>query len=271
MIKRIINNLKKPHKIPYKLISKIKFIINKKKYNKEFYENQQNQIFDKLNLDRNLGLKKLNRIKEKHSFLNELEMRSEHQVLFSSLSCSTKLDINEILEIGTFDGSNAFLFSLLFENSNIETIDLESNQDDFKNFYERKNNISKFIEVRNQNLLRSNKINFREINSINLINYKKKYDLIWIDGAHGYPVVCMDILNSIKLIRAGGYIICDDIHVNSINSDKMYRSNAGNETLNELKKEGIINFNLIFKRLDAENNCLEENRKFIAIVSLTTS
>ena len=198
-------------------------------------------------------------------------MRSEHQVLFSSLSCSTKLDINEILEIGTFDGSNAFLFSLLFENSNIETIDLESNQDDFKNFYERKNNISKFIEARNQNLLRSNKINFREINSINLINYKKKYDLIWIDGAHGYPVVCMDILNSIKLIRAGGYIICDDVHVNSINSDKMYRSNAGNETLNELKKEGIINFDLIFKRLDAENNCLEENRKFIAIVSLTTS
>ena len=98
-----------------------------------------------------------------------------------------------------------------------------------------------------------------------------KYDLIWIDGAHGYPVVCMDILNSIKLIRAGGYIICDDIYINSINSDKMYRSNAGNETLNELKKEGIINFDLIFKRLDAENNCLEENRKFIAIVSLTTS
>ena len=198
-------------------------------------------------------------------------MRSEHQVLFSSLSCNSKLDINEILEIGTFDASNAFLFSLLFENSNIETIDLESNQDDFKNFYERKENFNRFVEIRNQNLLRSNKINFREINSINLINYKKKYDLIWIDGAHGYPVVCMDILNSIKLIRAGGYIICDDIHVNSINSDKMYRSNAGNETLNELKKEGIINFDLIFKRLDAENNCLEENRKFIAIVSLTTS
>ena len=57
MIKRILNNLKKPHKIPYKFLSKIEFAINKKRYNKDFYENQQNEIFKKLNLDRNLGLK----------------------------------------------------------------------------------------------------------------------------------------------------------------------------------------------------------------------
>ena len=173
MINRILNNIKTPHKIPYKLISKIKFSINKKKYNKEFFENQQNDIFNKLDFDRPLGLEKLNKIKEKYNFLNEDEMKSEHQVLFSSLSCSLKFHINEILEIGTFEGANAFLLSLLFENSNIETIDLESDKDDFKNFYNRKNNINKFIEKRNNNLSRNKKIKFKEINSIKLINYKK--------------------------------------------------------------------------------------------------
>ena len=40
-----------------------------------------------------------------------------------------------ILEIGTFDGANALLLSKLFENSKIETIDLNSSEDDFQNFY----------------------------------------------------------------------------------------------------------------------------------------
>ena len=40
------------------------------------------------------------------------------------------------------------------------------------------------------------------------------------------------------------------------------------EVLRELKEEGIINFDLIYKRLDANNNCLEKERKFVAVVSL---
>ena len=34
-------------------------------------------------------------------------------------------------------------------------------------------------------------IKFEELNSLNLINYKEKFDLIWIDGAHGYPVLIL--------------------------------------------------------------------------------
>ena len=224
MIKNFLNNIKTPHRIPGKLLSKIEFIINK-----------QNQIFKRLNLDRDLGLKKLNEIKGDHKILNR-STSSEHEVIFSSLSCNSNIHINEILEIGTYDGANAFLLSLLFKNSNIETIDLESNKDDFVNFYNRKNNINKFLDLRNSFISKDNRINFKEINSVNLINYKKKYDLIWIDGAHGYPVVCMDILNSIKLIKDQGIIVCDDIYINSIDNHKMYWSSASYETLNELKK-----------------------------------
>ena len=45
----------------------------------------------------------------------------------------------------------------------------------------------------------------------------------------------------------------------------MYNSVAAFETLVELKKENIIDLELIYKRLGVENNCDEKNRKFVAI------
>jgi len=57
------------------------------------------------------------------------------------------------------------------------------------------------IKYRNNILKKSKSIKFLEKNSINLINANKKYDLIWIDGAHGYPVVCADIINSLHLLN----------------------------------------------------------------------
>ena len=47
----------------------------------------------------------------------------------------------------------------------------------------------------------------------------------------------------------------------------MYRSIATYETLNELKKQDLINFRLIYKRLSPHHNCIENKRKFVAIVS----
>jgi hypothetical protein len=61
--------------------------------------------------------------------------------------------------------------------------------------------------------------------------------------------------------------MCDDIYVNLpiSTSDKMYNSIASYETLSLLKKEKLINLELIYKRLDASANCLVNERKFIAI------
>ena len=86
-----------------------------------------------------------------------------------------------------------------------------------------------------------------------------------IGGAHGYPVVCMDIINSLRLLNNDGLIMCDDIYVNKIKSDRMYNSNAAFETINELANEKIIEYKLIYKRLDIENNFNKDKRKFIAI------
>ena len=50
------------------------------------------------------------------------------------------------------------------------------------------------------------------------------------------------------------------------NSDNMYHSIASYETLNELKKQNVINFTLVYKRINKKNNCIESKRKFVAIV-----
>ena len=270
LLLKIIRNLIRPHKIPKKIFYKLNYYFNYKKYNQNFFEKEQNDIFKYFGLNREEGIKKLTLIKKDLDFKSrDSEMSSEHEVIFSSLSLSKNKSIIDILEIGTFDGFNALLLSNLFPNSNIDTIDLPENDDDFINFYNRKNNISKFIQDRNIILSKNKNINFFPFNSLKLLNHKKKYDLIWIDGAHGYPVVCIDIINSLHILKENGLILCDDVFLglNQSNSDTMYSSIATYETLNELKKQNLINFRLVYKRLNAEYNCIENNRKFIAIVS----
>tara|TARA_B100000963_G_C22575767_1_gene648331 strand:- start:249 stop:1076 length:828 start_codon:yes stop_codon:yes gene_type:complete len=267
---KIIRNLIRPHKIPKKIFNKLNYYFNYKKYNQNFFENEQNEIFKYFSLNREEGIKKLSLIKKDLDFKSrDSGMSSEHEVIFSSLSLSKNISITDILEIGTFDGFNALLLSNLFPNSNIDTIDLPENDGDFINFYNRKDNISKFIQDRNIILSKNKNIHFLPLNSLKLLNHKKKYDLIWIDGAHGYPIVCIDIINSLHILKENGLILCDDVfqELNQSNSDKMYSSIATYETLNELKKQNLVDFRLVYKRLDAEYNCIENTRQFIAIVS----
>ena len=268
--KKIINNFSRPHKIPIKILNKINLYFSYKKYNQNSFEEEQNRIFDHLGLNRYEGIKKLELIKKDLGFdLRNSEMSTEHEVIFSSLSLSKNKSFTNILEIGTFDGFNSLLLSNLFPDSNIDTIDLSETDDDFVNFYNRKDDINKFIQDRNIILSKNKNINFSPLNSLKLLNYKKKYDLIWIDGAHGYPLVCIDIINSLHILKENGLILCDDVYLklNQSNSDIMYSSIATYETLNELKKQDLINFRLIYKRLSAEHNCIENTRKFVAIVS----
>lgn len=270
LLKKTLNNLARPHKIPKEILSRINYFFSFKKYNQNFFEREQNEIFEHFGLNRQEGIKKLTLMKKDLDFkLRNSEMSSEHEVIFSSLSLNKKKIFADILEIGTFDGFNSLLLSNLFPNCNIDTIDLSKTDDDFTNFYNRKDNTSKFIQDRDIILSKNKNINFFPLNSLKLLNYKKKYDLIWIDGAHGYPVVCIDIINSLHILKKDGLILCDDVHLklNQSNSDTMYSSIATYETLNELKKQKLINFRLIYKRLIAKYNCMENTRKFIAIVS----
>ena len=173
IFKRIILNLKKPQKIPCKLINKLNFYYKKYTYSQKIFESEQNKIFKKLKLNRKKGIEKLDNIKKKFKFFSDREMSSEHEVLFSSISLSEDINVFNILEIGTFDGINSFLLSQLFPKAKIDTIDLPADDDDFKNFYGRNKKIKYFINNRNKILLKSNKITFKEMHSLKLINEKK--------------------------------------------------------------------------------------------------
>tara|TARA_B100001063_G_C16683834_1_gene513289 strand:- start:134 stop:967 length:834 start_codon:yes stop_codon:yes gene_type:complete len=271
LIKKFFNNLIRPHKVPKKLLTKLDYYFKYKEYNKVLFENEQNDFFNHYGLNRNKGVENL-KFKKKELAKNfdiNRGMGSEHEVFFSSLSLKSDRSITEILEIGTFDGFNAILLSKLFTAANIDTIDLPENDEDFINFYNRKNQVSKFIQDRDDILSENKNIKFYTLNSLKLLNHKKKYDLIWIDGAHGYPIVCIDIINSLHLLNENGIIVCDDVHkdLTQIGSDRMYNSVASYETLNELNKENLIQFKLIYKRLDPKSNCIESERKFLAIVT----
>ena len=267
MINQIIDNLTKPHLIPTKIINAIRLNKFKKKYNVRIYEDDQNIKFDKLNLNREKGIFKLNELKQQNSVLNRA-MSSEHETLFSSISILKKDEVLNILEIGTHDGVNSYLLSMLFDNSKIKTIDLKNEDYDFQNSYNRKENFLNFITERDKVIHRRENIFFKEQNSLNLINSKEKYDLIWVDGSHGYPTACIDIINSLKLINDNGLILCDDVYVDKPkNQDKTYRSIATFETISALKKEKLINYHLIYKRLDPLHNCDPSKRKLIAVIN----
>ena len=51
------------------------------------------------------------------------------------------------------------------------------------------------------------------MNSVKLIGEKDKFDLIWVDGAHGNPIVTIDIINSFNILNAEGLIMCDDVWI----------------------------------------------------------
>lgn len=142
-------------------------------------------------------------------------------------SISQVFEIKRILEIGTYDGQNARYLSILFPQAEIETMDLSEDDPLFINSYNRNdpNFLSKFLEEREANHTASKMITFTRLNSLGLVNYESKsYDLIWIDGAHGYPIVAIDIANSVRLLRDGGVLLCDDVWVgrNADVSDFMY-------------------------------------------------
>lgn len=240
----------------------------KSKYDKEKYELEQTDFFHELGLDREAALIKLEQIKKQNSFFNR-GMSSEHEVLFSAISLTYQKDVKNILEIGTYDGVNSYLLSSLFENSEIQTIDLPDSDRNFKQTYNRDNNLKNFIATRNNIISKKSNIKFRQINSIQLVKQSEKFDLIWIDGAHGYPVVSIDIINSLRLLNKNGIIMCDDVFImQPDNQDSVYRSIATYETLEALKNEKIISLNLIYKRLDALNNCDPRIRKYISYVKM---
>ena len=38
-----------------------------------------------------------------------------------------------------------------------------------------------------------------------------QFDLVFVDGGHGYDIVRGDVVASLRLLRPGGLVVCDDV------------------------------------------------------------
>jgi len=228
--------------------------------------------YKKCNLEhnRNKNIKYLDNILESLGFNKYSEMDglySEHLIIFAALAKSDYI-INNILEIGTHNGRTSTILSKLFPKANITTIDLEDNDPIFKNTYNRNKNLKLFIKNRNKLITKQKNINFLQINSLKLSIAKIKIpeqDLIWVDGAHGYPIVSADITNSINLMNNKSILMCDDIWKKTRRNDNMYVSKAGYETLLSFDKAKIIKTYFFRKRIGKKFN---GNYKFVSFSKL---
>lgn len=199
----------------------------------------------KVNLCHESGKKIISDLTDKNRFKFETStnMKSNHWEFFASISAKNDTSAyDRVLEIGTYDGKTTTVLATLFPNCEIMTIDLQDNDTSFKNSYNREHDVANFIDQRNRLLGGySNIIPIRE-NSFSLTFLENvQFDLIWVDGAHGYPTITSDIINAYRLLKPNGFLLVDDVITeNLVDSDATYLSVGAYETLKQLSQLGAF-------------------------------
>ena len=118
-------------------------------------------------------------------------------------------NINEILEIGSYEGRSAIFFLNYFKDSKITCIDtwFGSDEHDKKIFVEIEKNFLRNVET----YINSDRLKYQKISSNDFFNKNtKKYDLIFLDGDHSFDQVFLDANNAWQCLNVNGYLIFDD-------------------------------------------------------------
>jgi SAM-dependent methyltransferase len=198
-------------------------------------------------------------------------MWSDHLVYFSGLGLSG-FSPKKILEVGTFKGETSRILSEIFPNSLVKTLDLSKSDMEHKKIYSYAlNSKIDVFEHRSNNINNIKNIEFMEMDSLNLINFQEEFDLIWLDGAHGYPIAAIDFANCIRLLSPNGRLVCDDVYLRVFREDPNYFSMAMFDCLRVFKEANLIDFKLILKRTELEFNFWKNQKKFVAIVEKFTT
>ena len=199
---------------------------------------------------------------------------SWHYHLFTGLKQYFGNKKINILEIGTHRGNFSNFISKVYSESQIITIDLDENDNQFVNYFDRglKKKLDELLKLRKKNLDRKN-IKFIKLNSLNIKKYfDKKFDLIWVDGDHLNPQVTIDIINSLDLLNNDGIICTDDVIMDIKFKKSKYLSNEGFITLKHLEDNGLIKNYYLNKRVRLKNanlkkyvsvSTFKDNSKFI--------
>ena len=254
-------------RLPNWLLRKYRILKSDTIDNKLLLESAQAELFHNVGLSRNDGIRKLEAACLEifgRRYDESDGMFSEHLVLLSAISCNMDLKIRSILEVGTFDGRTAGLLSKLFTGASIVTIDLPDESEEFTDIYQRSDTAMSFAEKRNQFISKFPFVKLEQMNSINLTSFPpNQFDLIWIDGAHGYPTVAIDIVNALRLATDGGIVMVDDVWKDVKKSDPIYISIGAYETLVSLvSADAIQSFTRFCKRLHPHYN-IKGSKKYV--------
>ena len=268
----LIEVLKKIWRPIYRNRRPIKRLVRKWKVSKvsqSALNAEQAQRFNDLGLDWQDARRGVEQLLGKNT--NIFSHRSEHYELFMAISKRHKA--KRILEIGTAEGDFTVFLATIFSEAKIETIDLPSS---YSRFWNATTELSKTkgakvsrseVEERDAKLSKFSNIIFREINSLALtFQETDKYDLIWVDGDHTYPVVSVDIANALRLLNVGGMLGFDDIY-ETPQVNYQWVGQESYETLVQFKNAGLVDFKLILKKLFPEKNYNKKSQKFIAIAN----
>lgn len=233
-------------------------------YNKKRYFLEQEETFKKLGLDIDLGKSKLENYLKK---FNVKQPSSWHWLLAASISTSDR-EIKKVLEIGTHSGRFAHFLANIFSDAEIHTIELPENHPIYLSSYNRSEgeSLNQYSNEREKLLKSCKNIRFIRENSINLTFSKERYDFIWIDGAHGYPVVSIDIANSLRLTNPNGIVAIDDVRINNVLFEtELYSSVGAWNTIKSFISDCNINCHLIYKRINSPR-AHDLIKKYIAIL-----
>ncbi len=239
------------------------------KFSQSETEAEQSERFRVLGLDWKVARKSVEELLGEN--IDIFSHRSEHYELMFAISQRDKP--KKILEIGTATGDFTVFLATIFPGAEIETIDLPRSDSRFWNATTDLVTTSRGVvsnsdvEDRDAKLGKYLNIKFRELNSLALtFQESKKYDLIWVDGDHTYPVVSVDLANALRLLEVGGTLASDDIYMTS-----QRRRSSGNqesyETLVQFQKAGLIQLNLVLKRLFPEPDYNKRSQTFIAVAT----
>ena len=230
---------------------------------------EQTQRFKDLGLDWQGARAEVEKLLGKNSDISS--HRSEHYELLMAIS--KQHQPKRILEIGTAEGDFTVFLATVFPDAQIETIDLPASDPRFWNATTELSNSKKAkvsssdVQQRDAKLREFSSISFRETNSLALtFQESDKYDLIWVDGDHTYPVVSIDIANALRLLNVGGMLGFDDIY-ETPQTNYQWVGQESYETLVQFKNAGLIDFKLILKKLFREKNYNKKSQKFIAIAT----
>ncbi len=193
-------------------------------------------------------------------------MRSIHWQLFAALA--EQESIKNVLEIGTYDGETARIMTRLFPQAKIYTIDLPSDDPVFTKTYTRneENRKQEFIKKRKSNL-NHERIFYKEINSFFLPEaFKFKFDLIWIDGGHLYPEVAWDLCNAYHACQSGGWLMIDDILIDSNAIKNEYSGPDGFIAMEYMAERLGTTASYFLKRNKPKYSALSEERKYVGVL-----